>query len=91
MGKNTPVSVYRVNVLTQIRHYNLELSTISSLFLVLDSAIIERFPKLLRLVSSYVNHCILLTFLTSYTQALWFLPRLCVGIRPLTTLGDTEP
>ena len=90
MGKNTPICVYHVNVLIQIRHYNLELSIISSLFLVLDSAVIECFPKLLRLVSSYVNHCILLTFQTSYTQALWFLPRLCVGIRPLTTLGDME-
>lgn len=59
IGQNTLISVYGITVLTQRKHCNLELSTTSSLFLVLDRAIRECFPKLLRLVSAYVNHCLL--------------------------------
>ncbi|XP_049560476.1 nuclear RNA export factor 2-like, partial [Orcinus orca] len=49
IGQNTLISVYGITVLTQRKHCNLELSTTSSLFLVLDRAIRECFPKLLRL------------------------------------------
>ncbi|XP_010856613.1 PREDICTED: nuclear RNA export factor 2-like, partial [Bison bison bison] len=47
--KLATASVQRASCGRTGRHYNLELSIISSLFLVLDSAVIECFPKLLRL------------------------------------------